>query len=79
MHFSDVLFGIKNFLVQLANQNVLQYWDNEEPNMFTKHLCRSIFMIFGKTGSFGKVSNSCKKWAHIKCTVQNESFPSALS
>ena len=50
MHFSDVLFRIKKFLVQLANQNLLQYWDNNRSQIFTQYLSRSIFMILGKRG-----------------------------
>ena len=54
MRFSDVLFRIKYFPVQLDNQNLLQYWVNDGPKIFSQFLSRSIFMIFGKRGSFEK-------------------------
>ena len=54
MFFYDILFKIKNFLGQLANQNLLHHRDNDGPQRFIHYLNWSIFMIFGKSGSFEK-------------------------
>ena len=61
MLISDVLFKIKIFPMQLGNQNLLQYWDNDGPPIFIQYLSSSIIMIFGKSRSLKK-----KYQIHVK-------------
>ena len=57
---SDVMFKIKVFPVQLANQSLLLYWDLDGPKAFNQYLNRNMLMIFGKGWSLEKkASNTC--------------------
>ena len=38
--------------MQLRNQNLLHFWDFDRPHIFNQYLSRSIYMVFGKSGSF---------------------------
>ena len=49
---SYVWFKIKIFVMQLANENLLQYWDLHEPQVFNQYWDKRIFTIFGNSGSF---------------------------
>ena len=51
---SDVQLKMKIFLIQLASQNLSQYWDLHRAQIFNQYLNRSTFMIFGKSRSFEK-------------------------
>ena len=66
--------------MRLANQNLLQYSDLDELQLFKLYLDIRIFMIFGKSGSFEKKDQIHVKNRHISgVQLKMKIFPMQLA